>query len=86
MTVKNPHGYFQLIRIDISTVGDMDSNRPNEIDTALRVKYAPAKTRHLLVTTAQNKLIKLDASNGKVLSEVCKITYISKEIDIIYYQ
>jgi hypothetical protein len=64
---------LQLLRIDVSTCtggGDMDGTRGQELDTALRVKYAPASTRHLLVTTAKNKLIKLDAANGKVLSEV----------------
>ena len=46
-----------------------DSTKAN-IDTALKVRYSPQSVKQLLVTTANNKLIKFDARNGKMIAEV----------------
>ena len=41
------------------------------IDSALRVHYAPANTKQLLVATSNNRLLKFDARSGKLQTEVC---------------
>ena len=60
---------FQVMRIDITSLTCADSIR-NTVDTAVRVKYAPANVKQLLVTTSNNKLLKFDAWNGQILAEV----------------
>ena len=58
-----------MLRIDITSISPPDSHR-SAIDSALRVKYAPATVKQLLVTTAKNKLLKFDTRTGKILAEV----------------
>ena len=57
------------MRTDITSLTCADNVR-NIVDTAVRVKYAPANVKQLLVTTSSNKLLKFDAWNGKILAEV----------------
>ena len=42
------------------------------VDSALHVCFAPSSVKQLLVVTSASRLLKLDAQNGVLLSEVCK--------------
>jgi len=53
------------MRLDISGAG-----RSRGVDAAVRVYYAPPTLTHMLVVTAQNKLLKFDSRNGRILAEV----------------
>ena len=61
---------MQVMRIDISTVTSPVEAAQGLIDTAQRVYYTPANVNHLIVTTANSRLLKFDASSGKLLAEV----------------
>ena len=39
----------------------------------MKVSYAPLNVNHLLVVTANNKLLKFEARTGRILTEVTKI-------------
>ena len=54
----------QLVRIDVSGLS------ANNVDSALRLAFSPTKTGHLLVATTNNKLMKYEAKNGKLVYEV----------------
>ena len=54
-----------MLRIDITVMGT------DVIDSALRVHYAPASIKQLLVATSNNRLMKFDARSGKLQAEVC---------------
>ncbi|XP_077868961.1 WD repeat-containing protein 90-like [Saccoglossus kowalevskii] len=43
------------------------------LDTAVKVCYAPHKTRHLLVVTSSSRLLKLDSITERLLSEISNI-------------
>lgn len=60
---------MQMLRIDITSVASMDGGRPG-VDSAVQVKYSVGNVRHLLVTTANNRLLKFDSRNGKLVAEV----------------
>ena len=59
---------LQVLRIDISAL-------PGEtaVDTAVRLCYTPVHVRHLLVVTSSNRLLKLDARTGRLLTEIGNI-------------
>lgn len=61
---------LQVLRIDISNISASDSGKA-VLDSAMRVYFAPQSLGHLLVTTANNKLLKFDARTGRILAEVC---------------
>lgn len=76
-----------MLRIDVSSVsvpaGESASSRA-AIDTALRVAYSPDSIRHLLVTTSNNKLLKFDATNGRMITAVsCVEAYIFVDLFVI---
>ncbi|XP_056017616.1 WD repeat-containing protein 90-like isoform X2 [Ostrea edulis] len=62
----------EVLRIDISSSSSCDSKSGN-LDSAERVYFAPQNVGHLLVTTANNKLLKFDAKSGRLLSEIGNI-------------
>ena len=63
----HPSSFFQLMRIDVTNLNPGD---PREsVDTAVHVAFTPANVGHLLVTTANNRLIKLDPT-GRMVAEV----------------
>ncbi|XP_013393033.1 WD repeat-containing protein 90-like [Lingula anatina] len=62
----------EVLRIDITSLNPADNTR-TIIDTAVRVHYAPTHTRHLLVATSSNSLLKFDARTGRLLSEMNNI-------------
>ncbi|BFZ03507.1 hypothetical protein BsWGS_06545 [Bradybaena similaris] len=65
VTVADARCLDELLRIDVSDLTVGSSN----IDSAERVTFSPAKTDHLLVTTTNNRLIKYDAKDGRLLQE-----------------
>ena len=63
------------MRIDITSLNPSSNLlNKNVIDTATRVKYSPSSVQQLLVTTSANKLLKFDARNGRILSEVSRLS------------
>lgn len=72
VTVVNATSLDEIMRIDITNLSTIESNR-NVIDGALRVKYSPLSVKQLLVTTSNNKLLKFDARTGKIISEIDNI-------------
>ncbi|XP_064636675.1 WD repeat-containing protein 90-like [Lineus longissimus] len=67
ISVVNARSLDEILRVDISTINPSDGGG---VDTARRVCFAPANMRHLLVTTSNNKLLKLDARSGRLLAEI----------------
>ncbi|RUS87769.1 hypothetical protein EGW08_004515 [Elysia chlorotica] len=63
VTIADAMGLDELVRIDVSGLS------ANNVDSALRVAFSPTKTGHLLVATANNKLMKYEAKNGKLVYE-----------------
>ena len=51
-------------------------NGGTSVDSAVRLCYAPASLRQLLVVTAGCRLLKLDAYTGQLLSEVSMPSYV----------
>ncbi|KAH9513092.1 WD repeat-containing protein 90 [Bulinus truncatus] len=66
VTVADARCLDELVRIDVSNMSTGISN----MDSAERVTFSPATLGHLLVTTANNKLIKYDARTGRLLQEI----------------
>ena len=62
--------YFQVMRIDVTSVTSPVEAARGLIDTAYRVYYTPTNTNHLLVTTENSRLLKFDAPTGKLIAEV----------------
>ena len=58
------------MRIDVTAVTSPVEAARGLVDVAQRVYYTPAHTNHLIVTTENSRLLKFDASNGKLISEV----------------
>ncbi|GFO23378.1 WD repeat-containing protein 90 [Plakobranchus ocellatus] len=63
VTVADAMGLDELVRIDVSGLS------ANSVDSALRLAFSPTKVGHLLVATANNKLMKYEAKNGKLVYE-----------------
>lgn len=63
VTIADAMGLDELVRIDVSGLS------ANNVDSALRVAFSPTKTGHLLVATANNRLMKYEAKNGKLVYE-----------------
>ena len=57
------------MRIDVTNVNRGESSK-SKLDSALKLYYSSLKLGHLLVVTANNKLLKFEARTGKILSEV----------------
>ncbi|CAH1794798.1 unnamed protein product [Owenia fusiformis] len=69
VSVVNSKTLDEMLRIDITSLNTTDDTQ-NAIDTAERVAYTSANVKHLLVTTSSNKLLKLDARSGRLLTEI----------------
>ena len=59
-----------MLRIDISNINTSSDSVKAVLDSAMRVFFTPQSLGHLLVTTANNKLLKFDARTGRILAEV----------------
>ncbi|KAK7003519.1 WD repeat-containing protein 90 [Biomphalaria glabrata] len=66
VTVADAKCLDELVRIDVSNMNAGISN----LDSAERVTFSPASLGHLIVTTANNKLIKYDARTGRLIQEI----------------
>ncbi|CAL1536659.1 unnamed protein product [Lymnaea stagnalis] len=66
VTVADAKCLDELIRIDVSNM----SAGSTVMDAAERVTFSPSRVGHMLVTTANNKLIKYEARTGRLLQEV----------------
>ncbi|XP_035829418.1 WD repeat-containing protein 90 [Aplysia californica] len=69
VTIADAKCLDELVRIDVSSVGSGSGHTPN-LDSAQRVTFTPTRRDHLLVSTANNKLVKYDARSGRLVSEV----------------
>ncbi|XP_070579992.1 WD repeat-containing protein 90-like isoform X2 [Ptychodera flava] len=71
VSIVDARSLDEVVRVDITSMNsEMDSK---VLDRAVKVWYAPKKTRQLLVVTASSRLLKLDATTGRLLSEVSNI-------------
>ncbi|ESP04065.1 hypothetical protein LOTGIDRAFT_230310 [Lottia gigantea] len=68
VTVVEGKSLDEVLRIDVTNMYPTDTR--TSIDTAVQVSYSTTKLHHLLVTTANNKLLKFDARNGRLLTEM----------------
>ncbi|KAK3717349.1 hypothetical protein QZH41_011587, partial [Actinostola sp. cb2023] len=59
----------EVLRVDITTV----LTTPGHIDTAVLVSFSAPDLNQLLVMTSSNRLLKLNASNGLLLSEISNV-------------
>ena len=59
-----------MLRIDISNINTSSDSVKAVLDSAMREFFTPQSLGHLLVTTANNKLLKFDARTGRILAEV----------------
>ncbi|KAK7112108.1 WD repeat-containing protein 90-like isoform X2 [Littorina saxatilis] len=70
VTVVDARHMSELMRVDLTNLNPGD---PKEsIDTAVKVTFTPENVGHLLVTTTNNRLVKLDLS-GRMVAEVNNI-------------
>ncbi|KAK6171134.1 hypothetical protein SNE40_019389 [Patella caerulea] len=69
VTVVEGKSLDEVLRIDVTNMNPSDNARTS-IDTAIQVCYSTTKLAQLLVTTANNKLLKFDARNGRLLTEI----------------
>ena len=71
VTVMDTRTLDEVLRIDITTMNP--DNGSTNVDSAVRLCYAPTSVRQLLVVTAGCRLLKLDAYSGQLLSEITNI-------------
>ncbi|XP_010121618.1 PREDICTED: LOW QUALITY PROTEIN: WD repeat-containing protein 90, partial [Chlamydotis macqueenii] len=69
VTVMEACSLHELLRVDISVL-DLNST---VLDSAMRVCFAPVSRGELLVSTASNKILVLDAETGRLLREVSPV-------------
>lgn len=73
VSVVDSKSLDEVLRIDISNINTSTDSTKAVLDSAMRVYFAPQGLGHLLVTTANNKLLKFDARTGRILAEVNNI-------------
>ncbi|KAM6407489.1 WD repeat-containing protein 90 [Rhynochetos jubatus] len=69
VTVMEACSLDELLRVDISIL-DLNSTT---LDTVVRVCFAPVPRGELLVSTASNKILVLDAKTGRLVREVSPV-------------
>ncbi|XP_062999035.1 WD repeat-containing protein 90 [Elgaria multicarinata webbii] len=69
VTLMDAHTLDELLRIDVSIL-DLDST---VLDVAERLCFAPIPLGHLLVTTASQKVLVLDAKTGRLIRAVSQV-------------
>ncbi|XP_051789984.1 WD repeat-containing protein 90 isoform X2 [Erpetoichthys calabaricus] len=69
VTVMDACSLDELLRIDVSIL-DLESTN---LDSAVKVCYAPTSVGHLLVSTSSNKILWLDAKSGRLIREVSNV-------------
>ncbi|XP_069124737.1 WD repeat-containing protein 90-like isoform X4 [Argopecten irradians] len=62
----------EVVRIDVTTF-DVSNVCRSALDAAVRLYFAPLNVGHLIVITSSHKLLKFDARNGRIESEVGNI-------------
>ncbi|WAQ96619.1 WDR90-like protein [Mya arenaria] len=67
VTVVDSKTLDETMRLDVSGAGQGGRGR---VDTAARLYYAPVTLNHLLVVTANNRLLKFDSRDGRILAEI----------------
>ncbi|XP_071815143.1 WD repeat-containing protein 90-like isoform X2 [Apostichopus japonicus] len=68
VTVVDGKNLNEILRIDISSMApDSDSH---VVDSAIKVHFAPEKTKQLLVATANCNLLRFDAKSGRLLNKI----------------
>ncbi|KAL8597433.1 hypothetical protein ACOMHN_050931 [Nucella lapillus] len=70
ITVLDAKFLSELMRVDITSLPPGDHRE--SLDTAVKVAFTPQNVGHLLVTTSNNRLVKLDMS-GRMVAEVSHI-------------
>ncbi|KAG2456181.1 MIRO2 GTPase, partial [Polypterus senegalus] len=69
VTVMDACSLDELLRIDVSIL-DLESTN---LDSAVKVCYAPTSVGHLLVSTSSNKILWLDTKSGRLVREVSNV-------------
>ncbi|KAK7508050.1 hypothetical protein BaRGS_00001015, partial [Batillaria attramentaria] len=68
VTVVDSRHLSELIRVDVTNLSPEAVK--DYVDTAVHVAFTPHNVGHLLVTTSNQRLLKLDETSGKLLAEV----------------
>nr|XP_006813552.1 PREDICTED: WD repeat-containing protein 90-like [Saccoglossus kowalevskii] len=71
VSIVDARSLDEVVRVDITCINS--GIERTTLDTAVKVCYAPHKTRHLLVVTSSSRLLKLDSRTGRLLSEISNI-------------
>ncbi|XP_039879322.1 WD repeat-containing protein 90 isoform X3 [Simochromis diagramma] len=69
VTVADARTLDELLHVDVSIL-DVESPR---LDSALKVCFPPASTKHLLVATSGNKILWVCTKTGRLLRELSKV-------------
>ncbi|XP_020493168.2 WD repeat-containing protein 90 [Labrus bergylta] len=69
ITIADSRSLDELLLVDVSIL-DVDSPR---VDSALKVRFSPASTEHLLVAISSNKILWVSTKTGRLLREVSKV-------------
>ncbi|XP_028331789.1 WD repeat-containing protein 90 isoform X1 [Gouania willdenowi] len=69
VTICDARSLNELLRVDVSIL-DLQST---QLDSALKVCFAPASTEHLLVATSANKIIWVSTKTGRLIREVSNV-------------
>ncbi|XP_072229948.1 WD repeat-containing protein 90 [Leuresthes tenuis] len=69
VTIADARSLDELLHVDVSI---LDVESP-QLDSALKVCFAPATTEHLLIATSANKILWLSTKTGRLLREVSKV-------------
>ncbi|KAL0984331.1 hypothetical protein UPYG_G00140070 [Umbra pygmaea] len=69
VTIMDARSLDELLRVDVSIL-DVEST---SLDSAQKVCFSPASTRHLLVSTSSNKILWISANTGRLLREISKV-------------
>ncbi|XP_030610813.1 WD repeat-containing protein 90 isoform X2 [Archocentrus centrarchus] len=69
VTIADAQTLDELLHVDVSIL-DVESPR---LDSALKVCFSPASTKHLLVATSGNKILWVSTKTGRLLRELPKV-------------
>lgn len=69
VTIADARTLDELLHVDVSIL-DVESPR---LDSALKVCFPPASTKHLLVATSGNKILWVCTKTGRLLRELSKV-------------
>ncbi|XP_076008450.1 WD repeat-containing protein 90 [Genypterus blacodes] len=69
VTIADAQTLDELLHVDVSMLDVASSS----LDSALKVCFSPASTRHLLVATSANKILWISTETGRLLREVSEV-------------